>query len=76
MGKKSREKRERKAAKATLDSQLWPEDFESLFRQARLIQRSVENFRNVLNRLARFFCVTNARIQRWPCAHLICGLPT
>lgn len=60
MGKKSREKRERKAAKATLDSQLWPEDFESLFRQSAPdpeiggeFQKRVEQTRQVFLRYKR-----------------------
>lgn len=60
MGKKSREKRERRAAKASMGPQLWPEGFESLFGRGKSdseidgkFQKSLEQTRQLFLRYRR-----------------------
>lgn len=81
MGKKSRKKRERKAAKATLDSQRWPEDFESLFRQGAPdpeigveFQKRVEQTRQVFLRYKRTdIALALCASDLWPAKSSICS---
>lgn len=74
MGKKSREKRERKAAKMGMDPQLWPQDFSSFLRRnvrdskiESNFQKSVERTLGVLQRYKRIdVAVALSASDLWP----------